>query len=198
VGELRLIASGLVLLVVAAAAGGLALDVRDVRDGFAAADARFEAGSGRVSWGVDERLPGAPAAALLDVDDDRRFRGALADFRRAAALLDDELRRQEAEGARAAAIRALGPVAAGDGRVAAQANVLLGVLAFDQPDGPERAVASFRNALRLDPANVAAKFDLELALRILRPTGTRPGDSGTGPRSGPARGAGAGEEGGGY
>ena len=194
---MRSITSGAVLLALAAVAVVFALDVRDVRDEFTAADARFDAGV-RQSWAVDERLPGAPAAELLGVDDDRRIRRALADFRRAARLLDDPLRRQEAEGSRAAALRALAGVAAGDGGEAAQASVLLGVLAFDQPGGPDRALAAFRNALLLDSGNPAAKFDLELALRVLRPSGARPGDSGTGPRSGPARGAGAGDEGGGY
>jgi hypothetical protein len=192
------LALAFVLVAAASAAAVLAVDVRAWDDELAAADARFETRSARESWNVDERLPGSPAARLLDVDDDRHVREGLARFRAAASLLDDPLRRQEGEGARAAAARALAPVASGDGEAAAQANVLLGVLAFDQPEGPERAVAAFRNALRLDPANAAAKFDLELALRVLMPVGVRPGESGSGPRSGPARGAGAGEAGGGY
>lgn len=192
------VAGGVVLVVAALAAAALALDVRVWRDEVAAADARFEARNTREAWHVDERLPGSPAADLLAVADDLEVREAIMLFRRTAGLLDDPLRRQEAEGARAAATRALAVVAAGDGTTAAQANVLLGVLAFDQPEGPERAVASFRNALRLDPDNAAAKFDLELALRVLRPVVERPGDTGRGPRSGPARGAGGGEPGGGY
>jgi hypothetical protein len=192
------IAVGVVLVVAAFAAAALALDVRAWRDEIAAADARLEARNTREAWHANERLPGSPAADLLAIADDLEVREAIVLFRRTAGLLDDPLRRQEAEGARAAATRALAVVAAGDGPTAAQANVLLGVLAFDQPEGPERAVESFRAALRLEPDNGAAKFDLELALRVLRPVGERPGDTGRGPRSGPARGAGGGEPGGGY
>lgn len=192
------VAVGVLLVVAALAAAALALDVRAWRDEIAAADARFEARNTREAWRVDERLPGSPAADLLAIADDLEVREAIVLFQRTIALLDDPLRRQEAEGGRAAATRALAVVAAGDGPTAAQANVLVGVLAFDQPEGPERAVASFRNSLRLDPENAEAKFDLELALRLLRPVGERPGDTGSGPRSGPARGAGGGEPGGGY
>jgi hypothetical protein len=186
------------LLLLAAAVGAalLALDVRTWGDELPTADARFEAGS-QETWRVDERLPGSPAAWLLAVDDDREAREALASFRRAHALTRDPLRRQEAEGARGQAERALARVAAGSGPAAAQASVLLGVLGFDQPRGPERAVQLFAQALRLDGGNAAAKFDLELALRVLAPTGTRPGD-GTGRGTGRSRGAGAGEEGEGY
>lgn len=188
----------LALLLLAASVGAalLALDVRAWRDELAAADARFEAGSPE-TWSIDERLPGSPAASLLAVDDDREAREALVRFRRARFLSRDPLRRQEAEGVRVQAERALARVAAGFGPDAAQASVLLGVLGFDQPRGPERAVQAFRQALRLDGGNAAAKFDLELALRVLAPTGARPGD-GTGRGTGSSRGAGAGEEGEGY
>jgi hypothetical protein len=186
----------LVLLAAAVCAALLALDVRAWRDEFATADARFEAGS-RESWRADEHFPGSPAGSLLAVDDDREAREAFARFRSARALAGDPLRRQEAEGVRGQAERALARVAAGSGQAAAQANVLLGVLGFDQANGPERAVQSFAQALRLDGSNAEAKFDLELALRVLAPTGARPGD-GTGRGTGRSRGAGAGEEGEGY
>jgi len=182
-------AAGLVAVLVA-------LDVRTWRDELAAADARFEAGATE-TWRVEDRLPGSPAASLLAVDDDREARQALARFRRAYALSRDPLRRQEAEGVRGEAERALARVAAGSGPAAAQANVLIGVLGFDRPQGQERAVRVFAQALRLDGGNAAGKFDLELALRLLAPTGARSGD-GSGRGTGRARGAGAGQAGEGY
>jgi hypothetical protein len=195
---IRLLLAGM-LLAAALVAGALALDVRAWRDELAAGDARFAVGGTRESWHADGLVPGAAAGRLLDVDDDRRVRDALLQFRRASVLARDPLRRQEAEGARSAATRALAHVAAGDDAVAAaQASVLLGVLGFDRTEGPERAVAAFRNALQLDPANEPAAYDLELALRVLVPVGTREGDSGGGPPSGRRRGAGGGDPGGGY
>ena len=57
----------------------------------------------------------------------------------------------------------------------------------------------FETAVRLDNANVAAKFDLELAVRRLRAVGARTGPGqGSGPRGGGRRGAGAGLPGRGY
>jgi hypothetical protein len=198
VGSVSLLKVALALLLFAGglAAALVALDVRAWRDELTAADARYEAGA-QETWRVDERLPGSPAAALLAVDDDREAREAFARFRRAYSLSRDPLRGQEAEGVRGQAERALARVAAGSGPAAAQATVLLGVLGFDQPQGPERAVRAFGQALRLDGGNVAAKFDLELALRLLAPAGARPGD-GTGRGAGRNSGAGAGEAGEGY
>ena len=190
------VALALLLLAVGLAAALVALDVRTWRDELAAADARYEAGA-QETWRVDERLPGSPAAALLAVEDDREAREAFSRFRRAYRLSQDPLRRQEAEGLRGQAERALARVAAGSGPTAAQASVLLGVLGFDQPQGQERAVRAFAQALRLDGGNAAAKFDLELALRLLAPAGARPGE-GTGRGTGRARGAGAGRAGEGY
>ena len=97
-------------------------------------------------------------------------------------------------------------VAIGEDReAAAQADVLLGVLAAgggrsaagETPDELSRSF--FETAVRLDNANVAAKFDLELAVRRLRAVGARTGaGQGSGPRGGGRRGAGAGLPGRGY
>ena len=186
----------LVLLAAGLAAALVALDVRAWHDELAAADARYEAGA-QETWRVDERLPGSPAASLLAVEDDRDAREAFSRFRRAYRLSQDPLRRQEAEGFRGQAERALARVAAGSGPAASQASVLLGVLGFDQPQGQERGVRAFEQALRLDGTNAAAKFDLELALRLLAPVGARSGE-GTGRGTGRAGGAGAGRAGEGY
>jgi hypothetical protein len=84
---------------------------------------------------------------------------------------------------------------------------LLGILAFadSQPHGAgrpapiERSVADFQAAVRLDPENEDAKFNLEWLLRRLVARGTRPG--GTAGEGGPAtgrRGAAGGVPGKGY
>lgn len=96
-------------------------------------------------------------------------------------------------------------VAIGEDReAAAQADVLLGVLAAgggrsaagETPDELSRGF--FETAVRLDNGNVAAKFDLELVVRRLR-VGARTGaGQGSGPRGGGRRGAGAGLPGRGY
>ena len=92
-----------------------------------------------------------------------------------------------------------------DRKAAAQADVLLGVLAAgggrsaagQTPDELSRDL--FETAVRLDNDNVAAKFDLELAVRRLRAVGVRTGaGQGSGPRGGGRRGAGAGLPGRGY
>jgi len=92
------------------------------------------------------------------------------------------------------------------GATASQADDLLGVLAWGSVNAPtgvvdpaDRAVGSFADAARLDPSNVDAKFNLELALRALQAQGVRQGpNAGTGPRATGHRGAGAGTPGEGY
>jgi hypothetical protein len=62
---------------------------------------------------------------------------------------------------------------------------MLGILAFTDstPSGPiaaapiDESVADFQSAIRLDPGNTDAKFNLELLLRQLVAKGVRPGAS---------------------
>jgi hypothetical protein len=94
----------------------------------------------------------------------------------------------------------------GDAPTASQADDLLGVLAWGSLNAPtgvldpaDQAVAAFTSAARLQPSNVDAKFNLELALRALQAHGQRAGpNAGTGPRATGHRGAGAGLPGEGY
>ena len=191
------VAAALGALAAATVCGLVAADVRAWGEAIDSGDAQFAVG-GRADWRARERVPRV-AGALLEVEDDRQVRQALAHFRAAVRLSEDPLRSQEREAARGAAERAArGVVARDDARAASQAAVLLGVLQFDQQDGADRAVALFVRALELDASNEHAKFDLELALRILRPAGVRPGEVGAGRSTGRPRGAGAGEIGGGY
>jgi hypothetical protein len=139
-------------------------------------------------------------------DDGARLRAALAAYEVAAAGtrgFDNGLTRA---GLRSRAQALLTEVAIGEDRkAAAQADVLLGVLAAgggrsaagETPDELSRGF--FETAVRLDGGNVAAKFDLELVVRRLRAVGARTGaGQGSGPRGGGRRGAGAGLPGRGY
>lgn len=137
---------------------------------------------------------------------DSRYRAAVAAYEAAAGA-----GRSFDNGATRARLRSraealLTDIAIGDDReAAAQADVLLGVLASgggrsaagETPDEVSRSF--FETAVRLDNGNVAAKFDLELAVRRLRAVGSRTGaGQGSGPRGGGRRGAGAGLPGRGY
>ena len=94
------------------------------------------------------------------------------------------------------------------GARASQAETLLGVLVFTDvppssdpfqetagmdPDQAQASLADFDDAVRADPENATAKYDLELALRALRAQGVRvgPGQQ-TGAGSSGRRGAGGG------
>jgi hypothetical protein len=193
-------------LAAAVLAALLAVDVRAWHDGLRDGDARLAAGE-RGRWEADERFGGL-ARRFLEIDDDLAARRALALFRVARQRGQDLGGGLERQGARGAAETALADVAQNaDPGTAAQASVLLGVLAFSDPrtGGPEvatpveRALAAFEQAHRLDPGNEAAKYDLELILRLLEARGGRPGAApGAGPRAGGRRGAGGGTPGRGY
>ncbi|HET9938324.1 MAG TPA: hypothetical protein VFQ28_06005, partial [Gaiella sp.] len=83
-------------------------------------------------------------------------------------------------------------------------HLLRGALALEESrlgsdSGPpiRRAVTQFRQAVELDPTNVDAQYDLELALRLLARSGDTSGGSGERAAT-PASGAGAGTAGRGY
>lgn len=182
-----------------------ALDIRGWSEAVERGD-RDHARSRGASWQADPRLPGDPAGALLGVDRPLLVRRAIAAFvvaDRARRGFDNGVRRTEL---RSAAAVLLTDVASG-GRPtdAAQADVLLGVLAADgqraasgeTPD--ERSRNLFEAAVRLDSRSTDAKFDLELIVRRMRAVGSRSGaGEGSGPRGGGRRGAGSGTPGRGY
>jgi hypothetical protein len=97
-------------------------------------------------------------------------------------------------------------VSSGSPNQASQADDLIGVLAWGGTSAPpgvlapaDRAVAAFTTAARLDPANVDAKTNLEIALRALESKTERRGPSPNGgPRGTGRHGAGAGTPGQGY
>ena len=67
------------------------------------------------------------------------------------------------------------------------------------PDQSEAAIGDFQNAVRDDPQNTTAKFDLELLLRVLSAQGVRLGSNNqSGAASTGRHGAGGGIPGSGY
>jgi hypothetical protein len=192
--------------VLAAVALLLAADLRRWGDSVAAGDARLEQAPGRVEWEADVALPGDAARRLLSVDDDLEWRRALAAYLVASRTprgFDAGERRVRA---RSSAEALLGEVVATSaGSRASQAENLLGVLVHgtgrvaDGATGEDRALAAFETAVRLDPGNADARFNLELMLRRAEARGTREGpNAGSGPRGRGRRGAGAGLPGRGY
>ena len=198
----RLIAAALAL-VLAAVLALLAADVRTWRDTMRADDLRFQlSASSGADWDTSTLLPSGVARNVLDVDDDRSLRRGIAEFRAA-----DRARGFARSRVRGAAEAALADVAASNDAPAhaSQAFDLLGILAFsDSTSGRratpvERSLAAFDNAVRRDPENTAAKYNLELLLRLLEAEGERRGPNpAPGPRGSGRRGAGTGLPGQGY
>jgi hypothetical protein len=190
------------LAVLAALAAG---DVRGWRSALTAGDAAYIATPSRASWTPDARLGGV-AEDLLGVQDDVQLRQALQLYVNAAKLhlrLDNAL---DVESARARAQDALEHVSrASDPGRRSQALTLLGVLAFrasaagGSQSQIDAAISDFTDAVRADPADEQAAYDLELLLRLVGTHGTRvePGQGGGFGRTG-HRGAGGGQPGSGY
>ena len=190
-----------VLAVLALAVALLAADVR----AWPAALRSGDATAGRAGWQPSTRLGGL-SGSLLGTGDDLALRRALQLYRASSSLprrLDSALARQTA---RAAAEDALAGVARnGSPGQASQALTLLGILGFSgiSRGGGEsqvdEAVSDFADAVRADPSNALAKFDLELLLRLTAAHGIRVGaGQGSGFGKSGRHGAGAGVPGAGY
>jgi hypothetical protein len=194
-----------VLVALAVLAALAAADVRSWHAAITGGDAAYAATPSRASWTPHPRL-GAAAEDLLAVRDDVEFRKALQRYVDAAKLhlrLDNAV---DVESARAGAQDALERASrAADPRRRSQALTLLGILAFrasaagGTQSQVEAAIADFTDAVRADPANEEASFDLELLLRLVAAHGSRiePGQGGGFGRTG-HRGAGGGRAGRGY
>ncbi|HEY1369167.1 MAG TPA: hypothetical protein VGF23_18730 [Gaiellaceae bacterium] len=197
-----------VVAVLAAAAVLVAIlagDVRSSRSALATGDAVFAAAPSRATWDAHERL-GATAESLLGTRDDLALRRALQLYVDASKLhlrLDNatevESARARAQDALARAARTLDPARR------AQALNLLGILAFRTAAGGgaqsqvDAALSDFEDAVRADPRNEEAAYDLELLLWLTKAKGLRvePGQGGGFGRTG-RRGAGGGQPGAGY
>ena len=191
------------LAVAAVFAGLLAADVYGWRTALTRGDVLYSATPSRATWDANARL-GSVAESLLGVRDDVRFRQALQQYVNAAKLhrrLDNAV---DVESARGGAQDALEPFGR-DRAKGSEALTLLGVLAFQASASGgaqsqvDAALSDFADAVRADPANEDAAFDLELVLRLITAHGTRvePGQGGGFGRSG-HRGAGGGQPGSGY
>ncbi len=147
-------------------------------------DAAYAIAPRSAQWTPATHLGGL-AETLLGTADDVAARAALKRYRQVAGLqehLNDAL---DVQTQRAGAINALdGPASSSDPQLAAQARTLLGILAFTEAaegggvSQTDAAIADFTDAIRVDPGDTAAKFDLELLLRLTAAHGHR---RGTGP-----------------
>jgi hypothetical protein len=200
------IALACLALVLALGAVLLAHDVGSRRDRIAGGDRTRAANPvAVVDWTPSGILPFDPAGRFTGLGDDIALREAIRAFvvaRRTGQGFDNGRERSLRRDAAAAALE--GVVLSGTPSEVARADVLLGVLAFSASSTSvaapgEQSVNAFTEAARLDPSDTAAKFDLELALRALAPTGTRPGSNpSAGGKGHGRRGAGAGLPGSGF
>lgn len=206
----RAILPGLALLLTVLAVGAalLAGDVRSWRDTFARDDASFGLAPAAPRWQAAVKFPSSAAASLLAVGGDRQARLAIQGFRSLDGIQGTLDNSSITQSQRSAVESALAAVAAGpDRRRASQASDLLGILAFgdiaqggtvDQGQA-QASVSAFENAVRLDLSNTAAKFNLELVLRLFAAQGVRVGPgTGAGADSTGKHGAGGGTPGSGY
>jgi hypothetical protein len=194
-----------VFVALAVLAALLAGDVRAWGSTLAAGDAAYVATPSRAAWTARTRLGGV-SEVLLGVRDDVELRDALqlyVDVSKLHLRLDNAL---AVESARAQAQDALEQVSRGrDPRRVSQVLTLLGILAYrasasgGAQSQVDAAISDFTDAVRADPANVEAAYDLELLLRLTAARGSRvePGQGGGFGRTG-HRGAGGGQPGSGY
>lgn len=200
------IALAVVALALGAAALGLAHDIRSWETAIELGDARFAGQAVDARWQASTWLPGDVGAGTLALADDlalRRAEQAFAAARAAPAGFGSDRRSARL---RAEAELALSDVVATGSRVqASRAGNLLGILAgtSDGVDvaaaGDQRASETFDAAIRADPTNTDAKYNLELLLRRIRVVGSREGaGGGSGDLGDSLAGAGAGTPGSGY
>ena len=185
-----------------------ALDVARWQSALESGDVRYRAAPQEDDlWQPTQTVPFGAAESLLGVDDDVDFREALRALRLAGVAQAESsdprlaLRRSEARSLMAA-------IAEGDADRwrRSRAMTLLGVISFasalsdsqDQESLQRDALARFRGAIELEPDNDEAKANLELALRRDAEAGESGGGDDPTPGGQGARGAGAGEAGGGY
>ena len=198
----RLAAAAIAAAAAAVCAAALAHDARSWRDGLHRGDQLYARAPVRARWDAGTWFPGDPAGRMVHASEDVDLRRAVQLFVVAVHArrgFDNGESRARARSAAEAALTAIAADAAPT--TASQANDLLGVLEALGPraTADELAVASFRAAVRADPSNLAAKVNLELALRRLRATSVRHGPgNGSGPRGSGRRGAGGGTPGRGY
>ncbi len=151
-------------------------------------------------------LPRDPVRSALSLDDDVALRRAVRSFRIAYTTgrgFDNGVTRTTRRSL--AEVRLTDVATHGAPADASQAGNLLGVLVVGSGritggiTADDRARATFEAAIRRDPGNTAARYNLELLLRRTRATATRQGPgNGSGALGHGRRGAGSGTPGRGY
>jgi hypothetical protein len=166
------VAAALLLGALAVLVALLAADVRAWPAAIERGDALYALDPASAHWSASTRLGGL-ASSMLGTGVDLAERRALALYDEAIVVQQTLPYQEEIETARDYAVNALtAPATSSDRPVASQARTLQGVLAVDAASrggGASQvhtAVADFTAALELDSANTAAKFDLELLLRL--------------------------------
>ncbi|MGH2996878.1 MAG: hypothetical protein ACRDN6_10460 [Gaiellaceae bacterium] len=207
----RRTALGLAALALAVAGAAmlalLAADVLAWRGHLEEADVRLATSPRAAELEPETRLPAGLSRRLLGVDDDIEFREAVRLFRN--ANVGRPARDLREVGLRSRAETALARVGRTDPSPARRslAATLRGIFSFEEARDNEaqrvvflrRSLADFREAIRLDATNEDAKYDLELALRLLENAQQEAEGGGGGQRGDPrASGAGAASSGSGY
>ena len=173
------LAAAVILLVLAVLVALLAADVRAWPAALSSGDAVYASSPSRANWTPPARLGGL-SKSLLGVSADVAYRRALRLFLLSSGRelrLDNAL---DVSTARGQAQDALGRIAREPhGRRSSQARTLLGLLAFSAtgagggPTELSQAILDFEDAIRADPTDETAKYDLELLLRLAAAHGVR-------------------------
>ncbi len=193
------------LVVAAALLVALAADVlrwdRGLRDG----DAAYGAGAA-ATWRPDTLLPRGVSASFLGVSDDVDYRKAVDRFWQSKPR--DPIRVFEDVTRRSAAERTLGRTFDRDpsvGRRARLAVLRAAMMLEEARNSPtqrqvfvRRAIEFLERAVILDPSNQTAVYDLELALKLLRASGSGVAGSGDTRSPLPSPGAGSATSGSGF
>ena len=152
----------------------LALDVRRWNGRLDAASVRWTVDPSDVS----QTVPLGAARRLLGIDDDVAWHETLGVFRLAGLRNDYRTPFQQSLQSEAEFHLARVMQTEDDPRRRSLAANLRGIIAFETAQtgaerGPSlrRSVTEFQKAIELDPANDAAKYNLELTLRLLRVSG---------------------------
>jgi len=201
-------AAVVVLLAVALLLAALAVDVLHWRDSMRTGDRELAASPANAVWAPSTVFPAGVGRDVLGLETSLRLRRAIQAFaavRAAGNGYDNGLSESRTRGELEAELSDL--ALSRDREIASDADNLLGILAYTDAtqSGPiapapvDQSVADFQAAVRADPADVDAKFNLELLLHELLAKGTRVGPSSN--TGGPAKGhhgAGGGIPGRGY
>jgi hypothetical protein len=193
------------LVLAASVLVALAADVlrwdRGLRDG----DAAYAAGAA-VAWQPDTLLPRGVSASLLGVSDDVDYRQAVDQFWRSKPR--DPIRVFEDVTRRSAAERTLGRTFERDSEAnrRSQLEVLRAAMMLEEArNSPtqrqvfvRRAIEFLDRAVVIDPSNETAVYNLELALKLLRASGSGVAGSGDTRSPLPSPGAGSATSGSGF